>query len=121
MNGEVETRQKYKLVRGSHGRWENGVFVLYKKGGDDILLTDAERKSLGGRVVPVGETSTTGETDWTFLSEQTVPVVMDYISTVDDINQLNSLKAAEVAGGNRKMVISAVESRVSKLESEKEK
>lgn len=107
-----EVREQYRLISGSHGRWEEGKQVIYEKG-DLIDLTPEEVSGLRKRVVKIESPSEL--MDWSFVQSQTVPEVLEVVKGLDDIDSLSALLESEKSGANRIGVRKGVEERIKEL------
>lgn len=131
MNESALVRHPYKLVRGGHGRFENGQNVIYRAG-DTIQLTDEEAAAFGLRVQRIASEVSSGQqsnpqskvnagdqqqqvVDLSSISTLAIPGVVDLLATMQDANDIQSLKKAEETGLNRKGVMDAVERRLMEL------
>lgn len=118
---------KYRLLTGSHGRWEKGQNVRYAAG-DEIDLSNEEVESFGKRVEPVGGSPVaTPAPDKTL---RTLPAAdkplglvdlgwaeaAEIVTTLETVEAVEAARKEEQAGKARKGVLDAVEARLAELE-----
>lgn len=117
--------QKYRLVRGSHGRTEEGGLQVYKAGTDhDVLeLTDDEAKALGDRVVLIGSAEdrklsadSESVSDWSSLDTVRHTDAVAMMKGLEDIGQLREAMAYERTHKNRPTVVDAARVRIEELQ-----
>jgi hypothetical protein len=124
-------KQRYRLLRGSHGRTEESGTVVYKAGTDhDVLeLTDEQAKNLGDRVVLVGPaqdqqamsaSASTGEgaSDWSSLDTVRHTDAVAMMKGLENVTQLQEAMAYERAHKNRPTVVDAARNRIEELKGE---
>lgn len=123
IDSDVETRP-YRLLRGSHGRYEDGTLRVYKAKTerDVVMLTDGEVAGLADRVVPLPadskESATSKDVDWiSVLSERNVSQVGEIVAGLDDLDEVKSILVFEETGLNRKGAIHLINNRIKELES----
>lgn len=110
---------KYRLLTGSHGRWEDGKSVRYVAG-DEIDLSPEEVESFGKRVEPVGGVAKAPPKP---TPEPTQPLGLADLNWSDaaeavsklDAEALDAAEAEERAGKDRKRVHEAIEARRAEL------
>jgi hypothetical protein len=120
---------RYKLVKGRHGRFEDGAFTKYAPG-DVIDLTDDELSRLDpGRFEALGDPPVEAPSDeappdqpklgdWSHIADEPWARVAKTIRATDDIETLVAIQEAEEAGKARKGVLEAVSARLEELAEE---
>lgn len=117
---------RYTLVKGTHGRFENGAFVQYGLN-STIELTDAEAEALKGRIALASSgvqggaqtehlDSTTDDSDWTFIDTLHHSKVIELLNGLDDAEQVQSALDYELAHKNRPSVTMAARERIAALD-----
>ena len=122
----------YKMLKGSHGRFEHGKAVRYATG-DEIELSAAEAEALGDRVAPIGPASVTeeptnatptepteGSTDFSHLADLPWSKAAKIIRELDNPDDVIAAGNAEDAGKKRKAVLAAATKRLEELGGEVE-
>lgn len=113
---------KYKLLTGSHGRFEKGQQVVYRKG-DVLDLTKEEANYLAARVEKLAEiTETPAPTPAKApaagslgLADVNMPDAVDKVSKLDTAEALDAAEAEEKSGKDRKGVHEAIDERRAEL------
>lgn len=120
-------KSRYKLLTGTHGRYEDGINVRYRR--DEFIdLTDEEAKSLGGRVqlVSVGVSvgnggvdsvvpDTVTDTDYSYLSGLSWQDAVKEVESLSNVEQVAAAIMAEESGRNRASVLNAGNRRMTEL------
>lgn len=125
MSIENVERQEYVLVGGGlHGRQENGVLVVYRKG-DSIQLTAKEAAKLGAErvqmAVGVAIAKSLAVTDedtaaeWSFLDDLHHVKAVEFVRGLDDPEQVQSALDYELAHKNRPSVTFAAKDRIKEI------
>lgn len=102
---------KYRLLKGSHGRSENGIDVSYVAGQVmDLSHAEATGRSLKGRIELVA-----GDDDSVDLSLMSPKKAASLILKLETMDEVVAFQGAEVQGKNRKPVLEAAEKRLQEL------
>lgn len=112
----MSTTARYRITKGSIGRYEGGENIIYKKG-DAIELDSQGYLAHKFQVEPWPENvpKESELMDWSFVQSQTVPEVLEVVKGLDDTDSLSALLESEKSGANRIGVRKGVEERIKEL------
>lgn len=115
----------YRLLTGSHGRFEDGTPVSYRAG-QEIELNEAEAANLAGRVELIGpapkvkasrpEPEPEAEIGDFDVSDMHWSKAAKLIGRLEEPGAVRKVRAAEEAGKARKGVLQAADERLAELE-----
>ena len=101
------------LTKEQAERFEEGRLEAVTEGGEDKAKEAAKESDKKFDTTNDGKQAT--DTEWTAVLSQGVNDVRGVIQALDSAEDLKALQAEETKGGNRKMVLDAIEKRLGEL------